>query len=59
MHHMTDVAISGLDLYQKRNKCWDFTGAAIPEDLENEVCLFSGLKKSYDILEFTYHYIIH
>jgi len=45
MHHMTDVAISGLDLYQKRNKCWDFTGAAIPEDLENEVCLFSGLKK--------------
>ena len=45
MHHMTDVGISGIDLYQKKNNEWYFLNSGIPTNLNNEENLFKGLQK--------------
>ena len=45
MHHMTDVGISGIDLYQKKDNEWYFLNSGIPTNLNNEENLFQGLQK--------------
>ena len=45
MRHMTDVGISGLDLYQKRYDDWYFISTGIPEGLKNESYLYKRYKK--------------
>ena len=45
MRHMTDVGISGLDLYQKRYVDWYFISTGIPEGLNNESYLYRGYKR--------------
>ncbi len=53
MHHMNDVGVNGVDLYQKKNEEWHFISAGIPTDLKNETYLFKGLQKHLK------HYRIH
>ena len=53
MHHMTDVGVSGFDLYQKKNNEWHFISTGIPNDLKNETYLFKGLQRELK------HYRIH
>ncbi|MFL3005115.1 MAG: SGNH/GDSL hydrolase family protein [Candidatus Neomarinimicrobiota bacterium] len=53
MNHMTDVGVSGFDLYQKKNNEWHFISAGIPNDLKNETYLFKGLQRGLK------HYRIH
>ena len=45
MRHMTDVGISGLDLYQKKGHNWHFVSTGIPKALKNENYFFKGFKK--------------
>ena len=53
MHHMTDVGVNGFDLYQKKNNKWYFISTAIPNDLQNETCLFKGFQNELR------HYRVH
>jgi len=53
MHHMTDVGVSGIDLYHKEGNNWHFLSTGIPTELNNEQYLFKGLQKKVR------HYKIH
>ena len=53
MHHMTDVGVSGIDLYYKVGNNWHFLSTGIPTELNNEQYLFKGLQKKVR------HYKIH
>ena len=48
MLHMTDVGISGLDLYQKRYDDWYFISTGIPEGMNNESYLYKRFKRKFD-----------
>jgi len=45
MHHMTDVGIKGVDLYQKKNDTWSYLATGLPTGMDNEQFLLKGLPK--------------
>ncbi len=42
---MTDVEVSGFDLYQKKYNGWHFISTEAPNDLKNERYFFKGLQR--------------
>lgn len=45
MHHMTDVGIKGVDLYQKKDNTWSYLATGIPTGMDNEQYLLRGLPR--------------